>query len=208
MQTNKRMDRKKGVILTINTSGEGVYKEKGSKFLAFAYKATTEEEIKERLAEIRKLYHDARHHCYAYVIGQNQEKYRANDDGEPKNSAGMPILRQINADNLSNVLIIVVRYFGGTKLGISGLVKAYKIAAKEAIENAGIVTETLKEDIKIKFQYICMNEVMKLIKKHNIEIKTQTNNLDCEMLLSIPLDNYNLLKESFSKIKGIKILEK
>lgn len=197
-----------GSILTISKEGEGLYKEKGSKFLAFAYKVETEEEVKEKLDMLRKQYYDSKHHCYAYILGQNQEKYRANDDGEPKNSAGMPILGQIRSYNLSNVLVVVVRYFGGTKLGVSGLIKAYKTSAKEVIENSGIIKEILKENIKIKFQYVIMNEVMKLIKNHDIEIKSQKQDLDCEMLLSIPLEKLLDLKERFSKITEIKILEK
>lgn len=202
------MNESKGVILTVNKRGEGLYKEKGSKFLAFAYKVESEQEVKEKLLELRKQYHDARHHCYAYIIGEKQDQYRVNDDGEPKNSAGMPIYGQIRSYNLTNVLVVVVRYFGGTKLGVSGLIRAYKLVSQDAINNAEVIEEVLKEDIRIKFQYEAMNKVMRLIKKYDIEIKTQTSELDCEMLLTLPLNNYDLLKEEFKEIDKLKILEK
>src|SRR5690554_2132633 len=150
--------------LTLKSQSQGLYKEKGSKFLAFAYPVDNEEEIKEILETLKKQYHDARHHCYAYILGKDGQNFRANDDGEPGHSAGDPILGQIRSNNLTNTLIVVVRYFGGTKLGVGGLVTAYKTAATEAILANEIITETVTLKVNFQFDYIDMNEVMRIIK--------------------------------------------
>ena len=143
---------------------EGLYKEKGSKFLAFAYPVTSLDEIRERQEELRKQYYDARHHCYAYILGKDGEQWRANDDGEPNHSAGDPILGQIRSQELSDVLIVVIRYFGGTKLGVSGLIHAYKTAAAEALDNAEREEKILSTRCSFTFAYPDMNGVMKLVK--------------------------------------------
>lgn len=174
-----------GQYLTIEAISEGVYKEKGSKFFAYAYPVKTEEEIKGIVKELRKEYYDARHHCFAFMLGADQKRFRANDDGEPSNSAGNPILGQIRSTNLTNILIVVVRYFGGTKLGVSGLIHAYKTAAFDAIENAKIVAEDLTEIINIQFEYLAMNDVMKVIKDYDLTLLNQNFDNFCEITLEV-----------------------
>ncbi len=170
---------------TIQSPAEGFYKEKGSKFIAHAYPVTEEAQIKAQLEALRKQYHDARHHCYAYILGYQQENYRANDDGEPNNSAGNPILGQIRSKNLTNVLVVVVRYFGGTKLGVSGLIQAYKTAAAEALEQAKILEEQIQDRLILRFTYPQMNDVMRLVKEMDLEITQQKMELDCEMQILV-----------------------
>lgn len=172
---------------TLIGNSEGFYKEKGSKFLAFAYVVSDEDEVKQILAELKKTYYDARHYCYAYVLGTKSEKYRANDDGEPGHSAGDPILGQIRYNKLTNTLIVVVRYFGGTKLGIGGLIHAYKTAAADAIFNNSIQGKLIFSEIEIQFEYDHLNQVMKLVKDFELEIISQTMEISCEMKLGIRL---------------------
>jgi len=185
---------------TLRNNSEGYYKEKGSKFLAFAFQVNDEEEIKERLAELRKKFYDARHHCYAYVLGFDGEIYRANDDGEPGHSAGDPILGQIRSNNLTNTLIVVVRYFGGTKLGVSGLIHAYKTAAADAIANNSIEENLILSEITIRFDYPEINQVMKLIKDFDLEILKQKMEISCEMKLGMRL---SIKEEVESRIKDM-----
>lgn len=160
-------------FLTISSKSEGFYKEKGSKFISLAFPVINEIEIKTIQEELRKEYYDARHHCYAYMLGSNQENYRANDDGEPAHSAGDPILGQIRAKNLTNTLVVVIRYFGGTKLGVGGLISAYKIATEEALNNASIIEKYLS--IKYSFQgnYEDYNSLLKLTKLEGFELQNQ-----------------------------------
>lgn len=172
---------------TLKGNSEGFYKEKGSKFLAFAYVVSDEDEVKQKLAELKKTYYDARHYCYAYVLGTKSEKYRANDDGEPGHSAGDPILGQIRSNKLTNTLIVVVRYFGGTKLGIGGLINAYKTAAADAILNNSIQEKLIFSEVVIQFEYDHLNQVMKLVKDYNLEIITQKMEISCEMTLGVRL---------------------
>jgi uncharacterized YigZ family protein len=185
---------------TLKNTSEGLYKEKGSKFLAFAYPVNSEEEVKFYLEDLHKKYYDARHHCYAYIIGKDKNIFRANDDGEPNHSAGDPILGKIRSNALSDTLIVVVRYFGGTKLGLSGLISAYKTAAAEAIAANEIVEKVVMEQIKFSFEYLAMNEVMKLIKDFNLEILYQHFDNQCMMKLKVRL---GLAKEIMEKLKGI-----
>lgn len=159
---------------TIAKTSSGIYKEKGSKFLAFAYPVTSEDEFKEYLNQLKKDYHDARHYCYAFKLGLSENEYRYSDDGEPNNSAGAPIFGQIQSFELTNIVIIVVRYFGGTKLGVGGLVTAYKEAAKEALSNAQIIKKTVDNYYEIIFGYEIMSDVMNFIKQHQLEIIKQT----------------------------------
>ncbi|WP_347158060.1 IMPACT family protein [Pontibacter chitinilyticus] len=170
---------------TIAAPAEGLYKEKGSKFIALAYPVYSEEEVKEQLAELRKTYYDARHHCYAYSLGADKSRYRANDDGEPNHSAGDPILGQIRSADLSNVLVVVVRYFGGTKLGVSGLINAYKTAAADALAQATVVEKYETVLLQVHFQYPQMNEVMSLVKAYDLEMKAQEFALDCHLTLEV-----------------------
>uniref|UniRef100_UPI0025F85EAD IMPACT family protein n=1 Tax=Algoriphagus sp. TaxID=1872435 RepID=UPI0025F85EAD len=191
--------------LTIQRTSEGLFKDRSSKFFFFAFPVKTEDEIKENLSELRKTYYDARHHCYAYVLGKEGEIYRAVDDGEPNHSAGDPILGQIRSKNLTNILIVVVRYFGGTKLGMSGLINAYKTSAALAIEENEIVEEKVLESVRIKFQYPSMNEVMKLVKAHDLSILDQEMMLDCQMTLEFRTGIENELINSLKEIENLQI---
>lgn len=169
--------------LTIsNKIGKGTYSEKRSKFLAFAYHVETLDEIKKLIAEYRKKYFDARHVCYAYMLGPERLDFRANDDGEPSSTAGKPILGQINSNNLTNILILVVRYYGGVNLGTSGLIVAYREAARLAIEDSEIEEKLVEEIITHHFSYIEMNDVMKVVKDLNPRIISQTFDNTCEIL--------------------------
>ncbi|EFA96764.1 IMPACT family protein [Hoylesella timonensis] len=165
--------------------GEGFYSEKRSKFLAFAHHVTTENEVKELLQTYKKKYYDARHCCYAYMLGADRSVFRANDDGEPSSTAGKPILGQINAHELTDILIVVVRYFGGTKLGTSGLIVAYRTAAAAAIENAQIETRYVEDIIDYSFTYPLLNEVMRVVKELEPRIVSQTFDNTCHISLAI-----------------------
>ncbi len=163
----------KDTFLTIAEPSEGLYKEKGSKFLAFAYPVTTEEEVKGHVDALKKKYYDARHHCYAYILGRNKEKIRANDDGEPSSTAGKPILGQLYSKDITNVLIVVVRYFGGKKLGASGLITAYKTAAADALEHSEIVPHIVKQDIIVYCSFAEVDLVMRISKSFDLQILAQ-----------------------------------
>ena len=166
-------------------SPEVLFKDRGSKFIGYAFPVTSEEEIKEHLRQLRKLHHSARHWCYAWQLGKQYEKYRTNDDGEPSNSAGMPIYGQLQSFDVTCILVVVVRYFGGTKLGVGGLIKAYKTAAQFALEASVIVERTIDEDFLLKFDYTEMNRVMRIIKDEDLNIKHQKMELDCEIYISV-----------------------
>ena len=185
---------------TIKEKSEGLYKEKGSKFIALAYPTSTEEEIKEILASLRKEYHDARHHCYGYVLGFNGESWRANDDGEPSSTAGKPIHGQIVSRNLTNVLVVVIRYFGGTKLGVSGLINAYKTAASEALDNAETITKTVNDIYKVNFAYPAMNDVMKLVKDEDLGVVEQHFDTNCSITLSVRQAKTAMVLDKIEKI--------
>lgn len=179
---------------------EGFYSEKRSKFLAFAFHVTTEEEIKEIVSEYRKKYYDARHVCWAYMLGAQRTDFRANDDGEPSSTAGKPILGQINKNELTDILIIVVRYYGGVNLGTSGLIVAYRTAAAEAIANAEIIKLYDEEVVTYDFPYVMMNDVMKIIKDMSPRIVNQTYDNTCEIQLSIRKSQAPLLKSHLEKL--------
>jgi uncharacterized YigZ family protein len=170
---------------TIAAPVEGLYKEKGSKFIAKAYPVRTEEEIKDILQALRKEYFDARHHCYAYLLGANKATYRANDDGEPNHSAGDPILGQIRSAGLSNVLVVVIRYFGGVKLGVGGLIHAYKTATAEALEQAQAVERHETTLLTVAFGYEQMNEIMKVVKDFDLPVRQQDFNVDCRLTVEV-----------------------
>ncbi len=170
---------------TIQHPSEGLFKDKGSRFIARAFPVESVEQVKEILANLRKEYYDARHHCYAYRIGPGEASYRVNDDGEPANSAGKPILGQIQSNNLTNILIVVVRYFGGILLGVGGLINAYRSAAKNSLENSEIVVKTFNCRISIRFPYLAMNDVMRSIRDAKAEIIRQEFGNDCEILIEI-----------------------
>lgn len=194
------MEQKDEFLTITDTLAEGFYSEKRSKFLAFAFHVTSEEEVKQYVAEFRKKYYDARHVCWAYMLGADRTDFRANDDGEPSSTAGKPILGQINKNELTDILIIVVRYYGGVNLGTSGLIVAYRTAAAEAIANAEIVSQFVEEEVVFDFPYIMMNDVMKIIKDMSPRIISQTYDNTCEMKLSIRKSEAPMLKAKFDKL--------
>ena len=173
------------VFFTIAAATEGIYKEKGSKFMAFAYPVNSEEEVKEKVELLRRKYFDARHHCYAYRLGATGGQYRAVDDSEPANSAGKPILGQLIAHDVTNVLVVVVRYFGGTLLGVGGLMQAYKQATADALSNAGIITGVVTGTYQISFGYPAMNQVLKVVKDMDLECYAQNFDLTCTMNVKV-----------------------
>ena len=188
-------------------SEEILFKEKNSKFFGYAFPVKSEEEIKEILERLRKEHFSARHWCYAYQIGTEKIQYRANDDGEPNNSAGMPIYGQIQSFEVTNVLVVVVRYFGGVKLGVGGLISAYKIAAQMALENSEIVERTIDKHFIISFGYANMNKVMRIIKEKNLQIVSQKMEMDCEIEISIRKKNAQNLLDTFENLYEIKLTE-
>ena len=194
------MEQKDEFLTITDTPAEGFYSEKRSKFLAFAFHVTSEEEVKQYVAEFRKKYYDARHVCWAYMLGADRTDFRANADGEPSSTAGKPILGQINKNELTDILIIVVRYYGGVNLGTSGLIVAYRTAAAEAIANAEIVSQFVEEEVVFDFPYIMMNDVMKIIKDMSPRIISQTYDNTCEMKLSIRKSEAPMLKAKFDKL--------
>ncbi len=172
---------------SISAPSKGIYKELGSKFLAFAYPVATEEEIKQILASLRKEYFDARHHCYAWRLGLSGEPFRMNDDGEPSSTAGRPIYGQLLSQELSDILVVVVRYFGGVKLGVPGLIRAYKTATQDALANATVIEKIAGEHFTVKFGYLQMNDVMKVLKEMGITPLKQSFDLDCTLEVRVRL---------------------
>jgi len=192
--------------LTIETASEGIFKDKGSKFIAFAYPVSSENDLKVRLDILKKEHHSARHHCWAYRIGKDGEIWRANDDGEPSNSAGKPILGQIQSKGLSNVGVIVVRYFGGTLLGVSGLMHAYKEATADALVNAKIIEVQIELEYRVSFPFEMMNDVMKFLKDNTAKIIAQTYDTACCIDFKIRKTKEKLVLESLNKIEGVNII--
>ncbi len=185
---------------TIQGIGEGYYTEKRSKFLAFAHHVETLDEVKELLSGYRKKYYDARHVCYAYMLGAERLDFRANDDGEPSSTAGKPILGQINSNELTNILIVVVRYYGGVNLGTSGLIVAYREAAADAIAHATVETRQVEEVITYTFAYPMMNDVMRIVKEMNPRIVSQTYDDTCEIQLGIRKGEAEALRNKLAKL--------
>ena len=192
---------------TIIEPSEGVYTEKRSKFIAIALPVRTLDEIKTRLETYQKKYYDARHVCYAYMLGAERKDFRANDNGEPSGTAGKPILGQINSNELTDILIIVVRYFGGIKLGTSGLIVAYKAAAAEAIAAATIIEKTVDEEVSVMFEYPFMNDVMRIVKEEEPEILSQSYDMDCCMTLRIRRSMMPKLRTRLEKVETARILD-
>ena len=190
---------------TITTLAEGIYKEKGSKFLSFAIPVGDVEEVKDIVKEFRKRFFDARHVCYAYMLGVEKTEFRANDDGEPSGTAGRPILGQINSRELTNVLVIVVRYFGGILLGTGGLVTAYKEATADALHQAEIIEKTVEVTVTVHFDYMLMNNVMRIVKDTNAVVVSQDFDNDCIMQISIRKQDAELLTSKLEKVIGINI---
>lgn len=191
---------------TIVSPSEGLYKVKGSKFLSFAFPVDTVDEIKRILDEYRKKYYDARHVCYAWVLGAERLEYRANDDGEPSGTAGRPILGQLHSRDLTNVLVIVVRYFGGVLLGTGGLIAAYREAASEALDVAEIIEKEVEDEIRLSFDYLQLNAVMKAVKETDAHILSQTYDNQCEMFLSVTLRQESTLLSKLNNIDGLEII--
>jgi uncharacterized YigZ family protein len=183
----------------------GIYKEKGSKFIAYSYPVYSEQEVKKKLEEVKKLEHSARHYCYAYVLHADKSAWRVNDDGEPSSTAGKPILGQIQSNDLTNILIVVVRYFGGVKLGVSGLIRSYKTAAAIAISDTEILTKTIKEHYEVGFKYPQMNDVMRLVKEFDLEVINTDFRIDCKLTFAVPKSKVDAVVNTIKKNHELKI---
>jgi len=192
---------------TILMPSEGLFKDKGSKFIAYAYPVTSEDQIKDIVLAIKKEHYSARHHCYAWRLGHEKLLFRANDDGEPSSTAGKPILGQIQSFDLTNILIVVVRYFGGTLLGVSGLINAYRNAALDAINQAEVVEKLVEKQLMIEFDYGVMNDVMKLFKDEKLPQVDPQFDLRCQISTHIRLSELGRIEEGLNKIEGLKITE-
>jgi uncharacterized YigZ family protein len=193
------------IYKTIKASSRGIFKDRGSRFIAYAIPVKSTDEVKSILEEYRKKYHDARHHCFAYVLGFEKSIWRTNDDGEPSGTAGKPIMGQINSFDLTDILIIVIRYFGGTLLGPSGLINAYKTAACEAIKSSDIIELTVNDYFKIEFPYSSMNGVMKILKEENIGQTDQVYGLECSIIISFRLSKKECILKKLSGIENVKL---
>jgi uncharacterized YigZ family protein len=193
------------IYQTIAKESTGIFKDKGSKFLAFAYPVSSEAEVKEILLRLRKEHHSARHHCYAWRIGTETIQFRSNDDGEPSSTAGKPILGQLLSYNVTNTVIVVVRYFGGILLGASGLINAYRNAAADVLANAIIVQKTIEKNCQLHFSYNEMSDVMNLIKQEDLTVVSTRFEEKCELTFSVRKNDLLRVTESFSKIYGVKI---
>jgi uncharacterized YigZ family protein len=191
--------------LTLKAVSRGFYKEKKSKFIGMAFPVKNQEEIKSIIDEVRKEYHDARHHCFAWVLGPEMKNYRVNDDGEPSGTAGRPILGQINSFGLTDILIVVVRYFGGRLLGVSGLINAYRSAAESAISNGEIAERFIQEVYELSFPYSALNDVMKIIKDEDITHSERIFELECTITVNFRKSDVERITERFARIDGLKI---
>jgi len=202
------MDKNKDQYKTIRSNTDGMlFKEKNSKFIGYAYAVENEAIIKQHLEALRNEHSGANHVCYAWQLGIEETSYRVNDDGEPNHSAGMPIYGQIQAFKVTNVLVAVVRYFGGTKLGVGGLISAYRSAAQLALSEAKIIEKTLQAPLSLEFDYASMNKVMRIIKKHSLQVVSQKLEMQCEILLSIPKSDLIKIKELFASLKQVTVKE-
>ncbi len=193
---------------TIAAPSEGLYKEKGSKFMAFAYPIRSVDEAKSHIDDLRKRFFDARHHCYAYALGAERGVYRANDDGEPSGTGGRPIYGQLLSKDVSDVLVVVVRYFGGVLLGASGLANAYKIAARDALDNAVVVDRTVDVALSLHFQYEQMNDVMRMLKDYNISPRSQHYDTDCCIDIEVRQGLVEQLRASVGKLRSVHIVHR
>jgi len=199
---------KEDVYKTIEKpSVETLFKEKGSKFFGYTFPVISEDDVKERLEELRKKHHTARHFCYAYQLGIEKIKFRANDDGEPNNSAGMPIYGQIQSFEVTNILVVSVRYFGGTKLGVGGLISAYKTSAQMALEASCILAKTINIFYKLTFNYDLMNAVQRVVKEKNIEIVHQKLEMNCEYTISVRKNDSEMIFTIFDNLYKVEIKE-
>ncbi len=190
---------------TIEKPAKGYFKDKGSKFYSFAYPLCKEDDSKEILSGLRKEHHAARHHCYAWRLGANEISYRVNDDGEPSSTAGKPILGQLRSFNVTNILVVVIRYFGGTLLGVSGLINAYRNAASDALNNAEIVKKNIENEVSLHFTYNELSEVMKVIKEEKLTILNSQFREKCDLTFTVRLSVYYRVMQIFSSIYGVEI---
>lgn len=190
---------------TISEPSEGLFKDRGSRFIALAYPVSSEKEIKEIQTSLRKKYHDARHHCYAYRLGYDKSVYRVNDDGEPSGTAGKPIFGQIQSKDLTNIFIVVIRYFGGTLLGVSGLINAYRSAAADALDHAKIIQKTVMDMYEICFEYTAMNDVMRLMKDRGLQQINQQFELNCRLSFAVRKNDAVSIYDKLKKIEGVQI---
>lgn len=188
---------------TISQTAQGSFRDKGSKFLSFVIPTATEQEVKQQLEALRKQYYDATHHCYAYILGFDKSAYRVNDDGEPSGTAGRPIYGQLLSADLTNTLIVVVRYYGGTNLGVPGLIHAYKTAAIDAINNATVLTKIVKETYEIEYPYEAMNDVMKIIKDETLEVINNEFGMKCVIRLAIRHSDVERVTGKFCKVNQL-----
>ena len=193
-------------FLSISSESRGTYREKASKFIAIALPVSTEEEAKLTLEELKSTYHDANHHCYAYRLGHENPTYRINDDGEPSGSAGKPIYGQILSTGLSDILVVVIRYFGGTKLGIPGLIHAYRTVARTALDQAVIIEKIICVQFKVTFEYQMMNEIMRILKEEGIKIMSQMSAENCEIVFQVRKSHITKLQTRFLRLKNIKMV--
>ena len=202
------MDNNSDTYKTIDKpSEEAIFKDRGSKFIAYAFPVSSENDVNLHLQSLKEKHHKARHWCYAWRIGVEDPKYRANDDGEPNNSAGQPIYGQLLSFDLTNILVVVVRYFGGTKLGVGGLINAYKTAANLTLQDAKIEQKTINVLFDLNFDYKDMNKVMRLVKGENIKIEKQAMNLDCNFKISVRKNDADQIKRAFEELRCVKISE-
>jgi len=192
---------------TIKNPGEGYFKDKGSKFYAYTYPVQNEEEIKNIVSSLRKEHHSARHHCFAWRLGTEEISHRCNDDGEPSSTAGKPILRQLEHFDVTNILLVVVRYFGGSLLGTAGLINAYRSSAADALKNSTIITKTIEVEYRLKYSYKEMNDVMRIIKQENLNITDTQFAADCYLLFTVRKSEANKIEKIFKQFPGI-IIEK
>jgi uncharacterized YigZ family protein len=193
------------IYKTISAMSEGYIAEQRSKFISYAIPVRTPEEVKAQVDALRKRYYDARHVCWAYMLGVDRTQFRANDDGEPSSTAGKPVLGVINSHELTDILIVVIRYFGGVKLGTSGLIVAYRAAAQDAVAHAEIIEKTVDEDISIAFEYPFLNGVMKIVKDDNPLIVSQKFDMDCRMTLRIRKSEAGRLREKLLKVETLRL---
>ncbi len=192
---------------SIAAVSEGLFKDNGSRFIARAYPVETEEEVKAIVAELKKEYYDARHHVYAYRLGYKGDKFRANDDGEPSGSSGRPVLGQIDSNGLSDILVVVIRYFGGIKLGIPGLIRAYKTSTADALANAEFIEKIASKRYKVSFGYMSMNSVMKVFKDMGLEQKNQKFDMECSIETNVRLSQIDSFLERMNDVEGCNIDE-
>lgn len=192
----------KDLYRTISSDSKGLYKDRGSRFISLAFPVISEFEINEKIAFLRKEYHDARHHCFAWRLGPDMKQYRVNDDGEPSGSAGRPIFGQIQSRELTNILVVVIRYFGGTLLGVGGLINAYRSSTSDALDQAHIIERRVERLIRLNFDYNAMNSVMKIVKDYELKFDSQNFDLNCSLTLRVWLRQVQAVTESFDKVKG------